>query len=133
MLQTKVTVSRIKLPTKNSVDAYVYLPQEWSSRGFKECRYWNIMMYWNTKVGSLWGWTLQKILIISKNASNKSHPELNILHKTLWTQMSIYPGNGTRRLKRLPFLKYYNVLEGKGRFTLALKAAENALNKSYPE
>ncbi len=40
-----------------------------------------ILLYFNGKVGSLQCWTLQKILIISKNASNKSFAWLNFLQK----------------------------------------------------
>ncbi len=39
--------------------------------GSKDCRVWNIIMYWNEKVDPLKGSTLQKLPVITKNASNK--------------------------------------------------------------
>ncbi len=52
---------RIKFPTKNSVDAYVYLPLGVELGGSKDCHFWNIIMYWN----------LQKVTIVSNNAETK--------------------------------------------------------------
>ncbi len=59
----------IKFRTKNLVGASVYLPQD-GARGSKDCHHWNIIMFWNVKVDSLYGSLLPKIRIISKNASN---------------------------------------------------------------
>ncbi len=56
-------------------------------------------------------YALQKTLIISKNASNKCCTELNLLQKTLWAHISIYPWNGARGLQKFQFLKYYNALK----------------------
>ncbi len=39
--------------------------------------------------------------------------------------ISISPGSGAWDLQRLPFLKYYNVLEWESRFTFGLNAAKN--------
>ncbi len=71
----KQKLFRIKITTKNLVGTYIYLSQEW--------RYvWNIIMYWNGKVDSLYNCTLPKILIGSKNGSNKNCLELNLLQKS---------------------------------------------------
>ncbi len=75
-------------------------------------------MHWNGKVGSLLEWTLQKIPIISKNSSNKNCSKINFLQTTHWTHISISPRSGARGLQRLPFLKYYYVLESECGFTL---------------
>ncbi len=40
-----------------------------------------ILLYWNEKVDSLYNWTLRKISITSKNASNENWSELNFLQK----------------------------------------------------
>ncbi len=46
---------RIKLPTKNSVDAYLYILRS-GARGAKHLPFLKyIIMYWDGKVGSLWG------------------------------------------------------------------------------
>ncbi len=75
---------RIKFPAKNSMEAYLYLPQKWSQEAPKICQFWNTVTLWNGKVGSLWDWKLQKILIILKNASNRScvYIYINLLQKT---------------------------------------------------
>ncbi len=39
------------------------------------------ILYWNRKVDSFSGWTLPKLLIISKNCSNKSCWKLNFVQK----------------------------------------------------
>ncbi len=91
------------------------------TRGPKDCHLWNIIMYyWNGKVDSLWGATLPKALIISKNALNKS---CSALQESQWVHMSISPRSGTRVLQRLKCLKYYNFLKWKTRFTLRLGMA----------
>ncbi len=46
---------------------------------------------------------LQQILIISKNASNKSCAELNFLEKTQRTRISVYHRSGARGFKDLGF------------------------------
>ncbi len=53
----------------------------------------------------------RKIPIILKNNSNKYRSELNFLQKSQWAHMSISPRSEARRLERLPYLKYYSVLE----------------------
>ncbi len=45
-------------------------------------------------------WTLQKILIISKNPPNESCAELNVLQKTQQENISIYTRSGARGLQR---------------------------------
>ncbi len=54
-------------------------------------RCWNLIMRWNKTVSLLYGWLLQNISLISKNASNKSCTELNFLQETQCTRISIYP------------------------------------------
>ncbi len=41
-------------------------------------------------------WMLQKLLIISKSASNESREELNFIQKIQWKQIFISPGSGAR-------------------------------------
>ncbi len=45
---------------------------------------WNLIMYKNGKLDSLWGSTMPKICISSKKASNKSCSELNFVQKSQW-------------------------------------------------
>ncbi len=47
----------------------------------------NIILYWNGKVDSLSGSKLWKLLIISKNCSNKSCWKLNFVQKSQWAHM----------------------------------------------
>ncbi len=63
---------------------YLHHLQKWSWVTPMICHFLNIIMYCNEKVGSLSRWTRQKILIISKNASDKNCPKLNLL-----TQISL--------------------------------------------
>ncbi len=95
----------------------------------------HIIMHWNRKVDSLSGWTLLKLLIISKNCSNISCSELNFVQESQWAHMPIPLKSGARGLERLPSLKYYYVLKRESRFTLRLNDAKNThyikvLNKS---
>ncbi len=52
----------------------------------------------------------KKILIISKNTSNKNCSELNFLQKSQWTHNTISLSSVAEGLQKLPFLKYYNIL-----------------------
>ncbi len=63
------------------------------------------------KIDPLQGRMLTKLPIITKTASNKSCSELNFLQKSQAVHMSVSPMSGARRLQRLPYFKYYNVLE----------------------
>ncbi len=45
--------------------------------------------------------------------------------KNVWVHISISPRSGAMGLQRLPFLKYYNVLEWEKRFILWLNGAKN--------
>ncbi len=87
--------------------------------------FWNIIMFKNGEVDSLWGWTLPKIRITSKRASNKSCWALNSMQKSQWTHMSIYHQSEARDSKDCYRLKYYNVQKRESRFTLGLDTAEN--------
>ncbi len=52
--------------------------------GSKDSHVWHIIMYINGKVDSLYGSTLSKIRVISKNASRKSCWALNFVQKSQW-------------------------------------------------
>ncbi len=52
---------------------------------------------------------LQKILIISKNASNNNYSELNFLQKTQWMHMSISPKSGAPKIAIFEILKYTGI------------------------
>ncbi len=56
---------------------------------------------------------------------NKSCSELNFLPKTPWTHISVSLRSGAKGIQRLPFLKYYNVLEWESRFVLGPNTAGN--------
>ncbi len=44
-----------------------------------------ITMYWNGKIGSLWGWTLSKVLIVLKNDANwREEGRLGISNPPPW-------------------------------------------------
>ncbi len=116
---------RIKFPTKKSVGAYVYPPSRMELRGTKNYHVWNIIMCKNGKVDLLYNKTLQKILITSKNGLYKNCSELNSVQKMQQAHMSISLQSGARGLQRLPYLKYCNVWEWEGRFTLQQNAAKN--------
>ncbi len=60
----------IEFCTKKSVGAYVYLPLE-RRVAPKIVIFWNIKMFKNGEVDSLWDWTRPKIRIIFKNALNE--------------------------------------------------------------
>ncbi len=45
----------------------------------------NTVIHWNEKVGSFQGWMPQKLLIISKNCSNKNCAKLNFIQKSHWS------------------------------------------------
>ncbi len=65
--------------------------------------FWNIIKFKNEEVDSLWNWTLSKIHIIFKNASNKSCWVLNSIQKRQWVRKSISPQSGVRGFQRLPY------------------------------
>ncbi len=67
----------------------------------------------------LQGWTLPKLLIVLKNVSNESCPELNFLQKTQWKQIFISQRSGARM--RQTFVMYWN---WKVRCFLGLKASK---------
>ncbi len=68
------------------------------ARGSKDCRHWNIIMHWNGKVYLLYGSTLPKMRIISRDASNKSCWAINFVQKCQWAHMCISTRSGTRLL-----------------------------------
>ncbi len=51
--------------------------------------------------------------------------------KNSGVHISISFRKGGKRLRRLPFLKYYNVLEWESRFTLGLNTAKKKIKKSF--
>ncbi len=106
---------------KNSVRAYVSLPQKWS-KGFGRFIW---LKYYNAqkcKLHSLYDRTLWKIPLIWKKVSSKSCIELNSLQKSQDAHMSSSPQE--RGLQRLMCFKNYNV-EWESRFTWVLNAAKN--------
>ncbi len=67
--------------------------------GSKDQYVWNLIMYRNVHLDSLYGLTLPKICMISKEASNKSCSELNFVQKSSGCIMSISPRSGVRGSK----------------------------------
>ncbi len=59
-------------------------PPRGGARGPKITIFWNIMVFKNGKVDSLWSLTLLKLRTIPKNASNKSCWALNSIQKSQW-------------------------------------------------
>ncbi len=114
----------IKLITKKSVDTSLSSPGV-ELGDSKDCHFPNIIMYWNCKLETLKGWTLPKLVIITRNTSNKSCSELNFLQKSRWVHFIILLRNGARGLRRLPCFKYYNVWDWESRFFLQHNAAKN--------
>ncbi len=55
---------------KKSLRAHMSMSRTSGARGSKDQYVWNIIMYRNGKLDSLWGSMLPKICIISKNPSN---------------------------------------------------------------
>ncbi len=94
----------IQFPTKNSVNAFLYLTQERSYEAPKICVITHLLRKYTL------GLTLGKIQIISKNASNKSFTGLNFLQKFQWTHISIYCRSGARVLQRFTFLRNCDTL-----------------------
>ncbi len=47
----KQKLHKIKFSTKNSKEANLYLPLEWSYGASKMCPVWKIVIHWNEKVG----------------------------------------------------------------------------------
>ncbi len=87
--------------------------------------FWNLLMFRNRKVDSLWGSMLLKILTISNNAPNKSRWALNSIQKSQRVHMSTTLQSGAKELRRLIRFKYYIVREWKSRFNLGLDTAKN--------
>ncbi len=94
---------RIKFPTKNSVEAYHYLPHHRSGAIGRQ----TTAMYWNGKVGSFGGWTLPKVPIVLKNASNKNCTKFNFQQKTQGAQVFISPRSGARGHQRFAIFKMH--------------------------
>ncbi len=57
------------------------------------------------------GWTLLKLLITSKNCSNKGCSKLNFIQESQWVYISISPKSGARGLEKLPSLKHSHALK----------------------
>ncbi len=91
--------------------------------GSKDQYVWNLIMYRNRKLDSLWGSTLPKIPITSKNLQIKVVRKW-ILYKKV-TSAYVYPSfSGAKGLQRSVCLKSYNVQKWEIRFTLGLNAAK---------
>ncbi len=80
-------------------------------------------MHYNGEVHSLKDLTLPKLLIKSKNASNKSCPSFSFLQKTQRVHLFISSRSGARGLERLSCFKY-NILKWDGAFTLGINTAK---------
>ncbi len=100
---------------QKTLQAHMSISPKSGARGSKDCHVWNIIMYWNGKVDSLYGSILSKIRITSKNASNKSCSESNFVWRIQRAHMSMSHRSGARELQRLPCLKYFNVLKRESR------------------
>ncbi len=87
--------------------------------------FWNIVMFKNREIDSLWGWMLPKIRIISKNISNKSCWALNSIRESQWAHLSYLLQSRAWASKDCHLLKHYNVQKLGSRFTLWLDAAKN--------
>ncbi len=87
--------------------------------------FWNIIMFENGEVDSLWCWMLPKIRLISKNASNKSCWVLNSVQKSLWAHMSISPRVELGALKITIFWNIIMLKNRGSRFTLRPDSAKN--------
>ncbi len=95
---------RIKFPTKNSANAYLCLTQKWSLGTINICIF-EILLCTEMRKFTL-SRMLQKILIISKNTSNKSCAELNFLRKkTRWMHIPIYLRSRTSLFQNFALLK----------------------------
>ncbi len=82
---------RIKFPIRKvSGRICLSLPSlEVELGGSKDWYGWNIIMYKNGELHSLYSWTLWKLLIVWKKTSSKSCLELNSLRRSQWVSMSI--------------------------------------------
>ncbi len=80
--------------------------------GLKDYHIWNIIMYWNVKVGSLEGSMLAKLPIISKNCSNKSYSELNFVLKSEGAHVYL-PQKRSYGFQKLMFQILYYTEKGK--------------------
>ncbi len=82
---------KIKFPTRNPLNACLYLLQEWSLGALKIC------LFWNNALEGKSTFTLVlntvKVLVISKNASNKGCLKWNFLRKTRWKHICIFPSS----------------------------------------
>ncbi len=93
--------------------------------GPKDQYVWNLLMYRNGKLDSLWGSTLPKIRIFWKKASNKSCSKSNFSQKSRQAHTAISSMSGARGLQRSLCLKSYNVQKLEIRFSLGLNPAKN--------
>ncbi len=88
-------IAELNFPTKKLVGAYINTLHNRMELGSSRDWYgWNIIMYKNGKLHSLYDWTLQKVPIIWEKVSSKSYFELNCLQKSQWMHMSISPWSG---------------------------------------
>ncbi len=117
-------LSIIQFPTKNwkTLDARVYLLQEWSQRfqRLPSLKYYNVLQLESRFTLCC---TAAKSTTL-KNVLNKNCSELNLLRKTLWMYIFIshHSGVGLGRLQTLPLLKYYNVLRWETRISFWMNA-----------
>ncbi len=104
----KQKLLRIKFPTNNLLDAYLYLPQEWSSgfQRFPFLKCYDVLEYESRFTIRM---DVTKNTDYTKNYSNKNCWELNFLQKTQWTNISISPSEvELKSSKDLPHLTWKN-------------------------
>ncbi len=130
--------SKLYLKQVVQLMCFVVLPHNMDKRSAsvsKYIRYSNMYSYQTMgKVDTLLGWTLLKIRITSKKASNKSCSELNLIQKSPRVHMSIYsPWSKDRGLERLACSKYYYIGKQQITYKLGLNAAKNMdhIKKSF--
>ncbi len=116
----------IEFCTKRSVGAYVYLQPEWSYGAPKIAIFWNIIMFKNEKVDSLWAERCWKYALYPKLLQIKVVNHW-ILYKKVSRRICLSPPSRVDigGSKDCHLLKYYNVQKRGSRFTLWLDAEEN--------
>ncbi len=89
--KVQIKVSRHRVSDKKVCES-IRLPPLWSgARGLERWYGLNMKLYRSGKIHSLLGWTLAKIHIIPKKASNKSFSTSNCGQKNPWGHTSISP------------------------------------------
>ncbi len=109
----KQKLSEIKFPTKNSLDAYLYLTQEWNQGLPNTCHFLNNALKWESRL-TLWLNVGKSTDCVEKCFKQKLY-QINFLQKAHWVHMSISRSSGAKRLQRFAFYYCYCL---QGIFTL---------------